>query len=48
MYRRGLGEVHGCQVLTRPRGKSQEDWREELRYTLKHEVETLSDISHVS
>jgi hypothetical protein len=42
------GKFIAVKILTRPRGKSQENWREELRYTLKREVETLSDISHVS
>ena len=42
-----LGKFMAVKILTRPAGKSQEDWREELHYTLKREVETLSKISHV-
>ena len=42
------GKFMAVKVLTRPSGRSQEDWREELHYTLKREVETLSDISRVS
>ncbi|KAH8727584.1 kinase-like domain-containing protein [Phaeosphaeriaceae sp. PMI808] len=41
-----LGKFMAVKVLTRPPGKSQEGWRETLRYTLKHEVETLSNINH--
>ena len=54
-----FGTVHKCvdadsgrfmavKILKQPPGKSQKDWREELHYTLKREVETLSRISHVS
>ena len=42
------GKFMAVKILKRPQGISQEDWREELCYTLKREVETLSDISHVS
>jgi hypothetical protein len=36
------------KILKRPPGRSQEDWRGELHYTLEREVKTLSDINHVS
>lgn len=41
------GKFMAVKILTRPSGKSQDDWREELHHTLKREVETLSDIDHV-
>ena len=42
------GKFMAVKILKRPPGKLREDWREELHYTLKREVETLSNISHVS
>jgi len=42
------GKFMALKILTRPPGKSQEQWREELYRTLKREVEILSIISHVS
>jgi hypothetical protein len=43
-----LGKFMAVKILTQPSRKSWEDWREELHDTRKREVETLSDISHVS
>jgi hypothetical protein len=54
-----FGTVHKCidvdsgkfmaiKVLTRPRWISEQGWGEELHRTLKREVETLSEINHVS
>lgn len=42
------GKFMAVKVLKRPPGKSLEVWKEELHRTLKREVETLSDINHVS
>ena len=44
-----LGKFMAVKIMQRPAGISkQEDWRISLYYALKREVETLSEISHVS
>jgi serine/threonine protein kinase len=44
-----LGKFMAVKILEQPLRKSkQENWRIVLYYALKREVETLSDISHVS
>ena len=43
------GKFMAVKILERPtRASKQEDWRQSLYYALKREVETLSEISHVS
>jgi hypothetical protein len=43
------GKFMAVKILERPtRASKQEDWRQLLYYALKREVETLSEISHVS
>ena len=43
------GKFMAIKILERPtRALKQEDWRQSLYYALKREVETLSEISHVS
>jgi serine/threonine protein kinase len=43
------GKFIAVKILERPtRASKQEDWRQSLYYALKREVETLSEISHVS
>jgi hypothetical protein len=43
------GKFMAVKILERPtRASKQEDWRQSLYYALKREVETLSEISHVT
>jgi hypothetical protein len=43
------GKFMAVKILERPtRASKQEEWRQSLYYALKREVETLSEISHVS
>lgn len=43
------GKFMAVKILERPtRVSKQEDWRKSVYYTLKREVETLSEIDHVS
>jgi hypothetical protein len=43
------GKFMAVKILVQPSGASkQEDWKQSLYYALKREVETLSEISHVS